>query len=92
MVLLPGYPHRKLEHGVLCTVLESQVQPGSRVGCSKGRISWPFRLKKVVNLGDLRYTWTPFVTFKIKTLVTESQNHRMFGVGRDLCGSSSPTP
>jgi len=22
---------------------------------------------------------------------TESQNHRMFGVGRDLCGSSSPT-
>jgi len=24
--------------------------------------------------------------------VTESQNHRMVGVGRDLCGSSSPTP
>ena len=23
---------------------------------------------------------------------TESQNHRMAGVGRDLCGSSSPTP
>jgi len=23
--------------------------------------------------------------------ITESQNHRMFGVGRDLCGSSSPT-
>ena len=22
---------------------------------------------------------------------TETQNHRMFGVGRDLCGSSSPT-
>ena len=22
----------------------------------------------------------------------ESQNHRMVGVGRDLCGSSSPTP
>jgi len=21
-----------------------------------------------------------------------SQNHRMLGVGRDLCGSSSPTP
>ena len=21
-----------------------------------------------------------------------SENHRMFGVGRDLCGSSSPTP
>ena len=24
--------------------------------------------------------------------ITESQNHRVFGVGRDLCGSSSPTP
>jgi len=24
-------------------------------------------------------------------IVTESQNHRMVGVGRDLCGSSSPT-
>jgi len=23
--------------------------------------------------------------------ITESQNHRMVGVGRDLCGSSSPT-
>jgi len=23
---------------------------------------------------------------------TESQNHGIFGVGRDLCGSSSPTP
>jgi len=23
--------------------------------------------------------------------VVESQNHRMVGVGRDLCGSSSPT-
>jgi len=25
-------------------------------------------------------------------LVLITQNHRMFGVGRDLCGSSSPTP
>ena len=25
-------------------------------------------------------------------LITESQNHRIVGVGRDLCGSSSPTP
>jgi len=24
--------------------------------------------------------------------ITESQNHRMVGIGRDLCGSSSPTP
>ena len=25
-------------------------------------------------------------------MVTESQNHRLFGVGRDLCGSSSAIP
>ena len=25
-------------------------------------------------------------------LMYVTQNHRMFGVGRDLCGSSSPTP
>ena len=25
-------------------------------------------------------------------LISESQNHRIVGVGRDLCGSSSPTP
>jgi len=25
-------------------------------------------------------------------LSSESQNHRIVGVGRDLCGSSSPTP
>jgi len=24
--------------------------------------------------------------------ITESQNHRMVGVGRDLCGSSGPSP
>jgi len=24
--------------------------------------------------------------------ITESQNHRIVGVGRDLCGSSSPNP
>jgi len=25
-------------------------------------------------------------------VLRESQNHRMVGVGRDVCGSSSPTP
>ena len=28
----------------------------------------------------------------IRDLFTESQNHRIVGVGRDLCGSPSPTP
>ena len=27
-----------------------------------------------------------------KSLTSEGQNHRMLGVGRDLCGSSSPSP
>jgi len=27
-----------------------------------------------------------------KNRITESQNHRIVEVGRDLCGSSSPTP
>jgi len=27
-----------------------------------------------------------------KAQITESQNHRVFGVGRDLCGSSGATP
>jgi len=27
----------------------------------------------------------------MNSAITESQNHRMVGVGRDLCGSSSPT-
>jgi len=31
-------------------------------------------------------------TQPLKPPVTESQNHRIVGVGRDLCGSSSPTP
>jgi len=28
----------------------------------------------------------------VRPVITESQNDRMFRVGRDLCGSSSPTP
>jgi len=28
----------------------------------------------------------------VTQLTSPSQNHRMIGVGRDLCGSSSPTP
>jgi len=30
------------------------------------------------------------ITFEVEKIWI-SQNHRMFGVGRDLCGSSSPT-
>jgi len=31
------------------------------------------------------------VTEPLGRRITESQNHRMVGVGRDLCGSSTPT-
>ena len=49
-------------------------------------------------------TWLPFLEGNFPPLTslptpahfasshTESQNHRIVGVGRDLCGSSSPTP
>ena len=33
-----------------------------------------------------------FSIFNIEGLFTESQNHRIVGVGRDLCGSPSPIP
>ena len=33
-----------------------------------------------------------FSIFNIEGLFTESQNHRIVGVGRELCGSSIPTP
>ena len=32
------------------------------------------------------------ITADSEMLPVESQNHRIVGVGRDLCGSSSPTP
>jgi len=35
------------------------------------------------------YIKKSFIT--VPDRITESQNHRMVGVGRDLCGSSSPT-
>jgi len=33
----------------------------------------------------------PVLETEILSTNTESQNHRIVGVGRDLCGSSSPT-
>jgi len=38
------------------------------------------------------YSKTKGIKFFIRLSKAESQNHRMVGVGRDLCGSSSPTP
>jgi len=47
-------------------------------------ISIPGHIKAFVHVELLIPLWT-------NHRVTESQNHRMVGVGRDLCGSSSPT-
>ena len=41
--------------------------------------------------GDESASETPKLVLSGGT-VTESQNHGMVGVGRDLCGSSSPNP
>jgi len=42
---------------------------------------------KKVNKSDEILTCSTQTTW----FITESQNHRMFGFGKDLCGSSSPT-
>jgi len=64
--------------------------------------SFPIELNGIVRsqedwrklrLSRLPVAWVN-VTGKVKkkrSIITESQNHRMVGVGRDLCGSSSPT-
>jgi len=46
------------------------------------------RVVKQVGMGSVHAQPTSPVG---KGSVTESQNHGMVGVGRDLCGSSSPT-
>jgi len=43
------------------------------------------------NSGDILFYYQTSSTLLIINEITESQNHRMVGVGRDLCGSSSPT-
>jgi len=48
--------------------------------------SFPVRFFYVDEQHGLKFTKNTTMNF------TESQNHRMFGVGRDLCGSSSPNP
>jgi len=40
----------------------------------------------------MKGSWIETRTGSDHSPITESQNHRMFGVGRALCGSSSPTP
>jgi len=36
--------------------------------------------------------WLPDLATVAKTRSSHRINHRMFGVGRDLCGSSGPRP
>ena len=43
-------------------------------------------------LGSMRRRWLVRAALWVVRFVTESQNHRIVGVGRDLCASSSPTP
>jgi len=47
---------------------------------------------QVITSHTAAFTRNNKATFLLVWIITESQNHRMVGVGRDLCGSSSPTP
>jgi len=47
---------------------------------------------KVISLSSANQRRTDSDISSRSDFKTESQNHRIVGVGRDLCGSSSPTP
>ena len=59
-----------------------------RVDVSQSELASPFEMYLVPSCWSHLLFWLDI--FFSQT--TQSQNHRMVGVGRDLCGSSSPTP
>ena len=51
-----------------------------------------FQIGSSKGLTNLLYLIHHLLILNGLSIFTESQNHRMVGVGRDLCGSSSPGP
>ena len=53
--------------------------------------AYPFTCHVTENVTGSEPKTLPTFPSSTNGFITESQNHRMLGVGRDLCGSSSPT-
>jgi len=53
-----------------------------------------FSLKFLLSCGTVNSKFTVVLSlyFAVHIKFSQSQNHGMLGIGRDLCGSSSPTP
>jgi len=64
----------------LCVVVERITEERFRIACPSG----------VVMVDRAPYLCTKYMHAQ-HSPVCYAQNHRMLGVGRDLCGSSSPT-
>jgi len=67
------------EHRVLRLPSKCAPAKGAAGTCASGKATIP-------------HHFVPRCSAREADIITESQNHRMFRVGRDLCGSSSPTP
>ena len=52
--------------------------------------NWQLLINLFYTLHQLCFTYWSEISMNHR--ITESQNHRMVGVGKALCGSSSPTP
>jgi len=77
--LHPGTPHAGTQSA------RSATPPVPDYGCAAIPIGLVWSPPGFSNTQKLDSAWHPVTE-------TESQNHRMVGVGRDLCGSPSPTP
>jgi len=68
------------------------VWRGGEQGSKLKRLSWDTLVSALPQRSLERWVWQQTYQLTIfSTYFTESQNHRTVGVGRDLCGSSSPT-
>ena len=78
--------HTPLSSWASITVLQAALESGCR-RCGDTGVS------VAVPGGNEWYRGNSFISLGqcVTSCITESQNHRMVGVGRDLCGSSSPT-
>ena len=88
----PRLPWRRSDTGF--QALSCCIIPCSECSCSESKMF--YGLCVVLHQAECNQDWDkPQLIVKhiqnLNALITESQNHRIVGVGRDLCGSPSPT-